>query len=116
MDQHCRLIVVDKGGRAFNWEGGGRFSPLASPPPSPKKGSIDGAPKNPTETDPRAPEVTQTRNSAKKKMKRVFLESARRGGSERSSFAMYLVKQKIEHFQCSKRFSAPSAPELIITN
>ena len=56
-----------------------------SPPQN--KSSIDGPPKNPTETKPRAPEVTCTRNSAKKKS----LESARRGGSEKSSFAIYLV-------------------------
>ena len=35
------------------------------PPPTPKKGSIDGAPQNPTETDPRASEVTRTQKSAK---------------------------------------------------
>jgi hypothetical protein len=38
--------------------------------------------------------VTQTQKSAKK-MKMGFLESARRGGSEKGSFAMYSVKKKI---------------------
>ena len=45
-----------------------------------------------------------------------FVESARRGGSgKRSSFAMYSVETKCDYFQCSKKCSAPSAPEFIIT-
>ena len=35
----------------------------------------------------------------------VFLESACRGGSEKSSFATYLVKI-FDHFQCSEKFGA----------
>ena len=49
-------------------------------------------------------------------MKMVFLESERRGGSEKSSFAIYLVKKKIDQFKCSKKISAPLAPEFIITD
>ena len=45
--------------------GGGPYGPLARPPSHPKKGSTDGPPKTPTETDPGAPEVTRTQNSAK---------------------------------------------------
>ena len=41
-------------------------------PPPPPKGSIDAPPQNLTETDPRAPEVTWTENSAKKKWKWDF--------------------------------------------
>ena len=41
---------------------------------TPPKPSIDG-PQNPTETDPRAPEVTRAQTSAKMEM--GFLESAR---------------------------------------
>ena len=48
------------------------------------------------------------------KMKMGFLESARRGGSEKSSFAIHLVK-KIDHFQCPKKISAPSA-QFIVTD
>ena len=49
----------------FQLGGGGQgpYSPLARPPP-PKKRLNRGAPKNPTETDPRATEVTRTQNSA----------------------------------------------------
>ena len=43
-----------------------------------------------------------------KKLKMGSLESARRGGSEKTSFAMDLVKKKLDHFQQSKKFSAPS--------
>ena len=58
-------------------------------------------PQSPTETDPGAPEVTRTHNSAKK-MKMGLLESARRGGSEKSSFAMYLVKKKMTIYNSQK--------------
>ena len=93
--------------------GGGRYSPLAGPPAPPKRAQLMG-PQNPTETDPRASEVTRRKILQKKKMKMGFLESARRGGPEKSSFARYLVK-KIEYFQCSKTFSVPLAPKFIIT-
>ena len=36
----------------------------------------------------------------RRKMKLGFLESARRGGSEESSFAMDLVGKEFDHFQC----------------
>ena len=49
-------------------------------PPKKNKGSIDRTPKNPAETDPWAPEVTQTQNSAKKKNENgIFGISASRG-------------------------------------
>ena len=82
------------------------------PPPKKERAQLTG-PQIPTEPDPRAPEVTWTQNSAKTKM--GFSESARRGVSEKSSFCMYLVK-KIDHFQCLKQLSSPSAPEFIITD
>ena len=59
--------------------------PLAEAP-FPRKGSIDEALKS-SHDQPRALEVTQ--NQIQKKMKMVFLESARRGGSAKSSFALY---------------------------
>ena len=61
-------------------------APLASPPPPPSSRDC--------------PEVT--RPKIRQKMTMGFLESARRGGSETSSFAMDLVKKKV-HFQCSKK-------------
>ena len=48
-------------------------------------------------------------------MKMGFLESARRGGSETSSSAVSLGKTKFDHFQRSRKFSAPAAPKFIIT-
>ena len=81
---------------AFNSRGRGRgavdTAPLARapPPPPPQKKRLNRrAPQNPTEADPRAPEVTWIPNSAKKKENGI-LGSARRGGSENASFAMYL--------------------------
>ena len=46
------------------------------------------------------------------KMKMGFLESERRGGSEKSSFAMYLVN--IDHYQCCQLspFPEPPPPQL----
>ena len=75
--------------------------------PRQKKAQLT-APQNPTEADPRADAGAKFWQ----KMKMRLLESARRGGSEKSSFARYLVK-KIQHFQCSKFISAP---EFIITD
>ena len=68
---------------------GGRYSPLASPPPPKKMRAQLTGPPNPTKTDSRAPEVNRTQ--IRQKMKMVFLEFARRGGSEKLSFAMYSV-------------------------
>ena len=59
---------------------------------------------------PRAPEVTPTQSSAKKKKNMTSLESARRGGSEKGSFAMRLGK-RIAQFQCQTF----SAPDFIVT-
>ena len=71
------------GGGVLGWAG---FQPgggggvdrafwLGTPP---KKSSIDRPPQNPTEADPRAPEVIQTRNSAKNE-NGIFGISASRG-------------------------------------
>ena len=96
------------GGRAFNLGGwvGGVDTALWLDPPPPKKAQLTG-PRNPTETEPRAPEVTRTQK-IRQKMKMVFLEPARRGGSEKSSFAMDVVKN-ITIFNAS-------APEFIMTD
>ena len=56
----------------------------------PQEGSNDGPPKILPRPTP-APEATRTENSAKKNENGI-LESARRGDSEKSSFAVYLVK------------------------
>ena len=101
-------------GRASNFAGGGSIQPLAGPPP-PKRGSMDAPPQNPTETDPQAPEVTRTRNSAKK-MKMGFWESAR----SRKAIICHTFGVGegggIGHFQCSKNIWAPSAPDFVIAD
>ena len=76
-------------------------APLASPPPPP----------NPTETDTRASEVTWTRNPVKNE-NAIFGISASR---ENSSLAIYWVEKKLDHFAPKKSFSAPLAPEFIMT-
>ena len=93
--------------------GGGRYSPLARTPLPKKKGSIDG-PQNPTETDPRAPEVTQTRNSAKNENGIIGISALR--GFKKVIICHVFGGKKIDHFQCSKEFSAPSVPEFITTD
>ena len=55
-----------------------------------------------TKTDPRAPEVTRTQ--IRRKMKTGFLATGRQGGSENSSFTMYLVKKKLTIFSAQKDF------------
>ena len=81
--------VLDLGWAGFQLGGRGVDRvPWLGPPP--QKGPIDGPPKILPILTPGArrwhgPEIRQ------KKMKMRFLESARRGGSEKSSFAMYLV-------------------------
>ena len=97
------MVTAGVGGLSTGGRGC-QYSPLVSPPPPPPQGPIDGPPQNATETDPRTPEVIRTQNSAKNE-NGIFGISAS-AGSGNSSFAMYLVK-KIDHFQCSKKFSAP---------
>ena len=46
----------------------------------------------------------------------AFLESARQGGSEKASLAMYLVKKKLTILNAQKKIAAPLAPEFIITD
>ena len=60
------VLIASRGGRAFVSGGRGGFDTALWRDPA-AKGSIDGAPKTltPNETDPRAPEVTRTQNSAK---------------------------------------------------
>ena len=96
--------------QALSLGGGGSIQPSGCTPPSPQKGLSRRAPKNPTEIDPRALEVTRTQ--IRQKMKMGFLESACQGGSEKSSFAMSLVK-KNGPFSMLKKTSALLAPELI---
>ena len=78
-------------GVLFN-SGGGVDTALWLDPPPQKKAPLTG-PQNPAGTDPWAPEVTGTQNSATKKNENRILESAHRGGSEKLSFAMYLMKK-----------------------
>ena len=59
--------MCDKGGAGFSFPGGGgggSIEPFGRTPP--QKGSIQD-PQNPTETDPRASEVTQTQKSGEKR-------------------------------------------------
>ena len=71
------------------WGGVRQYSPLASPPPPPKRAQLTGR-LNPTKIDPWAwrrpgPKI-QRKKKKKKKKKMGFLESVRRRGSEKSSF------------------------------
>ena len=91
--------------------GGGRYSPL---PPCPKKGLNCQAPKNPTETDPRAPEVTWTQNSAKKE-NGIFGISASRG-NRTIVICHVFCEFFFDHYQCPKFFFRPLAPEVMITD
>ena len=94
-------LLTKKGGRVVN-SGGGRGGDTALwLDPHPRKGLNWRALRNPTTTDPRVPEVTRTHNSAKN-ANGIFGISASRG-FRKSSFAMYLVGEKIDHFQCSKK-------------
>ena len=58
-------------------------------------------PRNPTETDPRAPEVTRTENLAKNEI--GIFGTAGPGGAEKS-FAMYLEKNNLTIFNGQKNF------------
>ena len=82
------------------------------------KGSIDAPPKNPTETDPRALEVTGPK--IRQKMKIGFLESTCRGSSSGDNphlpcilFICFIIfifgEQQFKHFQCSKKFRRQSS-------
>ena len=77
---------------------------MARPPPPPKRAQIDGTPK----ILPRLPPGLGGDPDPKigKKMKMGFLESARRGGSEKSSFAIHLVKKNLTNFDAQKFFGA----------
>ena len=99
------------GGRAFVCAGGGGNTALWLDPPLPQKMAQLTAP---TETDPWAPELTRTHDSAKNE--NGLLESAHQGASEKSSFAMSLVKKKWTIFNAPKKFSAPSVPDFVITD
>ena len=79
-------------GRPSSPAGGGgvRYSPLVTA--HAKKGSIDGPSKH-------LPRLTPgSRRWPGKKMKMGLLESARRGGPETPSFAMYLVGEEKDYF------------------
>ena len=90
--------------------GGGGTSMQPSGQPPPKKALLT-APQSPTETDPWAPEVTQTQISAKNE-NGIFGITAWRGFRK-----VPAVEKHFDHFQCSKKnFSARSAPEFIITD
>ena len=88
--------------------GGGAIQPLWLAPP--QKGSIDGPPESPTETEPRAPEVTRTQNSAKNENGIFGISASRRF----RKFTICCVFGEKNHFPCSKIFAAPLVPEFII--
>ena len=102
------------GGRAFNWRGEGVDRATWLDPPQKR---LNGrAPQNPTETEPRAPEVARARNSAKKKKENEIFGISASRGFRMTSFAMYLVEGKFDHFQWSKKLSVPLAPDFMITD
>ena len=92
-----RVGTQDLLGQAgFQLEGGGvDRAPWLDPPP-PKGAQLTGPPKSYRDGSPGLggdPDPT-----IGKKMKMGFLESAHRGGSGKSSFAMYLVEKNFGHF------------------
>ena len=110
---HNTHHTVNAAGEAgFSFPGGGGVDRALrpDPPPSPKKGSIDRTPKILPRLTPGPPPKIG------KKRKWDFLDSARQGGSEKSSFAIYLVKKKSTNFSAQKNFSAPLAPDFIMTD
>ena len=101
------MVFAGATGLSIGGRGGGvDRAPWLEPPP-PQKGSIDGTPQNPTETDPQALEVPQTQKSAKK-WKWDFWNQ-RVEGSEKSSFAIYSVKKNCQFLMLKKIFGAFSA-------
>ena len=86
-----------------HWRGGGgRYSPLARrPPPPKKKAQLTPPPKNPTETDPQAPEVNRTQNSAKNE-NGIFGISAPRG-FRKDIICHVFGENFFDNFQCSKK-------------
>ena len=91
----------------------GGTAPLAGPSP-PQKGSIDGPPQNPTETDIRAPEVTLTPNSEKNESG-MFGISASRGFSK-AIMCHGFSDNTNGPFSMLHQFSAPSASDFRITD
>ena len=94
--------LLPTGEAAFSFPGGGGGDRALRPDPPPQKGSIDRTPKILPRLTPRASEVTQTQSG-------FFLESARRGGSEKSSFAILLVKKNRPILMIKKIFGAFAA-------
>ena len=81
-----------KGKAGFHSGGGGcRYSPLARPTPPPQKGLNGRAPKILPRLTPRPRRCPGSK--IRQKMSMGFLESARQGGPEESSFAMDLKKE-----------------------
>ena len=74
------------------------------PPPQKKEAQLTPPPQFLPRLTPRP--RRRPRPKIRQKMKMGFLESARRGGSEKSSFAMYLVKLPFDHFNAQKIFGA----------
>ena len=97
-----------RGGRAFNSWGGGSDTALWLAP-LPKKRLNSWDPELLPRLTPGAPEVTGPQ--IRQEMKTGDLE-----GSEKTSFTIYLVRKKLDHFQRSKTLSATLAPEFIISD
>ena len=89
-----------QGGRVFVSWGGGGIQPSGRSPP--KKGSIDMTPKILQRLTPGPRRWPRPKNEKTKKM--GFLESACRGDSEKSSFAIYLVKKNRPILMLKKSF------------
>ena len=76
-----------------------------------KKGTIDGPPKIPLRLTPRAPEVTRTQNSAKNENATFGISTSR---GFRNVIVCHVFGEKNDRFRCSKKNSAPLAPEFIM--
>ena len=104
-----------KGWSGFCFQGGGGDTALGVDHALPKKKAQLTAPQNPTETDHRATEVTQTQNSAKKKNENgIFGISASR--AFRKVIICHLFGGKKNTMFNAQKFSAPSAPDFRITD
>ena len=92
-------------------------APWLAPPPPPPKAQLTG-PQNPTDTDPRAPEVARTRNWAKKKKKEngIFWNQRVEGVQKSHHLQCFWWGEKLTIFKGQKKFSVPLAPDFIITD
>ena len=97
------------GGGGFDWGRGWSIQPSGLTPLHQNKSSINGAPQNPTETDPRAREVTRTQHSAKN-ANGIFEISVSRGFGK-AVICHVFVETNLTIFNAEENCSATLATE-----